>query len=35
MMFENMDKLQKYVVNLLKNNWKVMIALIILFLLQG
>jgi len=30
-MFENIDKLQKYVVNLLKNNWKVMIALMIFF----
>jgi len=30
-MFENIDKLQKYVVNLLKNNRAVMIALKIFF----
>jgi len=33
MLFENIDELQKYDVYLLKNNWEVMIALMILFLL--
>jgi len=33
MLFENIDKLQKYDVNLQKNNWEVMIALMIFFLL--
>ena len=35
MLFENIDKSQKYAVNLMKNNWEVMIALMVILLLQG